>query len=83
MSKSIKLSNNMFIDSKSVDYKRVNLETTIDGIKEKLNNVGVYSSNEIEKYEVVEGLKSYTNSLIEAMIDYCIKHKGKNLIRCI
>lgn len=59
MSKSIKLSNNMFIDSKGVDYKHTNLETTIDGINDKLNNVGVYSSNEIEVGKWTDGKTIY------------------------
>lgn len=36
MAKSIKLKNNTYIDSKGVSYKRTDLETTIDNIKNSI-----------------------------------------------
>lgn len=62
MSKSIKLKNNVYLDSKSVSYKRQNLEKTIDDIKAEVTEI----SKKVRFYNYV------TAGSIENFKSYCI-----------
>ena len=42
MTKSIKLKNDIKIDSKSINYKRINLETILDGDEYNVDNYFQY-----------------------------------------
>lgn len=56
MAKSIKLKDNVYIDSKGVDYKHTNLETTIDNIISTNNNQDTNISNLTNKINTLEQL---------------------------
>lgn len=59
MSKSIKLKNNYFIDSKGIDYKHTDLETVIDNLMNKIRGTILFDGNATGNLTLNDDVSNY------------------------